>query len=151
MAKQNKHYEWNWPMLGAGVLLFAAAAMLAAGSGWAADEKPAPTTTADPNVPMKELRLMIRSLTKDDLKVEADGWVAVLKEQAGRVDRNKIEAIEEVYMIENGLLQAAGSKLPTVERRSGEDRRKADSQDFFARGGIDRRSGVEARQQSEKE
>lgn len=66
------------------MLLFAAAAMLAAGSGWAADEKPAPTTTADPNVPMKELRLMIRSLTKDDLKVEADGWVAVLKEQAGQ-------------------------------------------------------------------
>jgi hypothetical protein len=27
---------------------------------------------------------MIRSLTKDDLRVEADGWVAVLKEQAGR-------------------------------------------------------------------
>jgi len=94
---------------------------------------------------------MIRSLTKDDLKVEADGWVALLKEQAGRVDRNKIEAIEEMHMIENGLLQDAGSKLPTVERRSGEDRRKADSEDFFARGGIDRRSGVEARRQSEKE
>lgn len=94
---------------------------------------------------------MIRSLTKDDLKVEADGWVAVLKEQAGRVDRNKIEAIEEVYMIENGLLQDAKGSLQSVERRSGEDRRKADSQDFFARGGIDRRSGAEARQQSEKE
>jgi hypothetical protein len=54
-------------------------------------------------------------------------------------------------MIENGLLQDAKSSLPSVERRSGEDRRKADSGDFFARGGIDRRSGVEARQQSEKE
>jgi hypothetical protein len=71
--------------------------------------------------------------TKDDLKVEADGWVDLLKEQAGRVDRNKIEAIEEMYMIENGLLQDAGSKLPTVERRSGEDRRKADSEDFCPR------------------
>jgi len=54
-------------------------------------------------------------------------------------------------MTENGLLQDAGSRLTPVERRSGEDRRKADSEDFFARGGIDRRSGVEARRQSEKE
>lgn len=54
-------------------------------------------------------------------------------------------------MIENRLLQDAESNLPFIERRSGEDRRKADSQDFFARGGFDRRSGVEARKQSEKE
>jgi hypothetical protein len=60
-------------------------------------------------------------------------------------------AVEEVSMTENGLLQDAGSRLTPVERRSGEDRRKADSEDFFARGGIDRRSGVEARRQSEKE
>jgi hypothetical protein len=53
-------------------------------------------------------------------------------------------------MAENGMLQGAGSSLPTVERRSGEDRRKADSQDFFARGGIDRRSGVEARKNQQK-
>jgi hypothetical protein len=60
-------------------------------------------------------------------------------------------AVEEVSMTENGLLQDAGSRLTSVERRSDEDRRKADSEDFFARGGIDRRSGVEARRQSEKE
>jgi hypothetical protein len=33
-----------------------------------------------------------------------------------------------------------------AERRSGEDRRKGDSGEFFARGGIERRNGVEARQ-----
>jgi hypothetical protein len=60
-------------------------------------------------------------------------------------------AVEEVSMTENGLLQDAGSRLTSVERRSGEDRRKADSEDFFARGGIDRRSRVEARRPSEKE
>jgi hypothetical protein len=31
------------------------------------------------------------------------------------------------------------------DRRSGEDRRKADDPDFFAGGGIERRSGIEAR------
>jgi small conductance mechanosensitive channel len=81
--------------------------MLAAGPEWAAKEKPAPTTTADSNVPMKELRLMIRSLTKDDLKVEADGWVDLLKEQAGRVDRNKIEAMRAEGEAKDKLLAQA--------------------------------------------
>ena len=107
MAKQDKNQVWDWLRLAAGVLLFAAAAMLAAGSGWAAEEKPAPATTADSNVPMKELRLMIRSLTKDDLKVEADGWVAVLKEQAGRVDRSKIEAMRADGEAKDKLLAEA--------------------------------------------
>jgi hypothetical protein len=31
------------------------------------------------------------------------------------------------------------------DRRSGEDRRNADNPDFFARGGIERRSGIEVR------
>jgi hypothetical protein len=35
-----------------------------------------------------------------------------------------------------------------TERRSGEDRRKGDSQGFFARGGIERRSGAEARKKA---
>lgn len=53
-------------------------------------------------------------------------------------------------MFTKGMLQDAGSSLPSVERRSGEDRRKADSQDFFAQGGIDRRSGAEARKKQQK-
>jgi small conductance mechanosensitive channel len=87
--------------------MLAAVVALAAGPGGAAEEQPSPTTTADPNVPLKELRLMIRSLTKDDLKVEADGWVAVLKEQAGRVDRNKIEAMRAEGEERDKLLAAA--------------------------------------------
>jgi len=107
MAKQDKQQVWDRLTLVTGVLLFAAAAMLAAGSGWAAEEKPAPTTTADSNVPMKELKLMIRSLTKDDLKIEADGWVDLLKEQAGRVDRNKIEAMRAEGEAKDKLLAQA--------------------------------------------
>ena len=94
-------------MRAAGVVMLAAVVALAAGPGGAAEEQPSPTTTADPNVPLKELRLMIRSLTKDDLKVEADGWVAVLKEQAGRVDRNKIEAMRAEGEERDKLLAAA--------------------------------------------
>ena len=61
---------------------------------WADGEKPKPTTTANPEVPVKELELLIRPLTKDDLNVEADGWLLLLKEQASRVSQNKIEAMK---------------------------------------------------------
>jgi small conductance mechanosensitive channel len=87
--------------------MLAAFVALAAAPVGAAEEKRSPTTTADPNVPLKELRLMLRSLTRDDLKVEADGWAAVLQEQAGRVDRNKIEAMRAEGEERDKLLAAA--------------------------------------------
>ena len=34
--------------------------------------------------------LLLRPLTKDDLKVEVEGWLGLLKEHATRVSRNKI-------------------------------------------------------------
>jgi hypothetical protein len=39
---------------------------------------------------------------------------------------------------------------PSIDRKSGGDRRKVDNPDFIDRGGIDRRSGIEARQKREK-
>jgi hypothetical protein len=39
---------------------------------------------------------------------------------------------------------------PPTERRTGRDRRKGDSQEFFARGGVERRSGFEARKKRDR-
>lgn len=39
---------------------------------------------------------------------------------------------------------------PYLDRRSGDDRREAYELGFFAQGGIERRSGVESRQTSER-
>ena len=39
---------------------------------------------------------------------------------------------------------------PDLDRRSGEDRREDDDLDFFAKGGVEKRSGVEARQKGER-
>ena len=36
-------------------------------------------TIADPKVPTDHLQLMLRSLTKDELTVEADAWLGLLK------------------------------------------------------------------------
>jgi small conductance mechanosensitive channel len=71
-------------------------AMLAIGMApaWAEGEKPQPTTTANAEVPVKELELLLRPLTKGDLKIEADGWTGLLKEHVTRVGRNKIETMK---------------------------------------------------------
>jgi hypothetical protein len=39
---------------------------------------------------------------------------------------------------------------PYLDRRSGDDRREANELGYFARGGIERRSGVESRQTGER-
>ena len=72
----------------------AAIMILASGPAWAEGEKPAPTTTANPAVPLNEFDLLLRPLTKDDLKVEVEGWLGLLKEHATRVSRNKIDAMK---------------------------------------------------------
>ncbi|MCK7509616.1 MAG: hypothetical protein MZV70_39955 [Desulfobacterales bacterium] len=56
-------------------------------------EKPPPITTADPAVPLNEFDLLLRPLTKDDLKVEAEEWLGC-EEHATRVSRNKIDAMK---------------------------------------------------------
>ena len=68
--------------------------ILAGGPAWAEGEKPVPTTTANPAVPLNELELLLRPLTKDDLKVEAEGWLGLLKAHTTRVSRNKIDTMK---------------------------------------------------------
>lgn len=80
--------------LTAGAVAMTAILILAGVPAWAEGEKPAPTTTANPAVPLNEFELLLRPLTKDDLKVEAEGWLGLLKEHATRVSRNQIEAMK---------------------------------------------------------
>jgi len=47
--------------------------------------KTAPVTTADPNVPMDSLRVMVKPLTQDELAVEADAWFELLKAKARQI------------------------------------------------------------------
>jgi hypothetical protein len=48
-------------------------------------------------------------------------------------------------MSENYSSEGDMAPCPMIDRRTGEDRRKAVNPDFFARGGIERRSGIEVR------
>ena len=81
--------------------------ILGTGPAWAEGEKPPPTTTANPEVPLKEFELLLRPLTKDDLKIEADGWIGLLKQHATRVSRNKIEGMRSEGDAKTQLLAEA--------------------------------------------
>ena len=59
------------------------------------DKKPEPTplTTKDPNISKEELGYLVEPLTKDDLSVEASGWLQVLKKHVGRVSDVQIQTL----------------------------------------------------------
>ena len=62
----------------------------------AADEAPppAPTTTGNPEIPVKELQYLLKPLTNEDLIVEADGWQAVLKDHIAKISAKQIQAMQ---------------------------------------------------------
>jgi len=65
---------------------------LAASAPFAAEEEspPQPVTTADPEIPVDELALLLKPLTKDELLVEADGWRYLVKEKAEEIAQAEI-------------------------------------------------------------
>jgi small conductance mechanosensitive channel len=93
VARQNTFFRVMRYSVTAGAMALAVIMIVAGDPAWAAGEKSPPTTTADPAVPLNEFDLLLRPLTKDDLKVEAEGWLGLLKEHAIRVSRNKIDAM----------------------------------------------------------
>jgi hypothetical protein len=59
------------------------------------DKKPEPTplTTKNPNISKEELEYLVEPLTKDDLSVEANGWLQVLKKHVGGVSVVQIQTL----------------------------------------------------------
>jgi len=59
------------------------------------DKKPEPTplTTNNPNISKEELEYLVEPLTKDDLSVEANGWLQVLKKHVGKVSDAQIQTL----------------------------------------------------------
>jgi len=53
-----------------------------------------PLTTKNSNITIEELDYRLEPLTKDDLSVEANGWLQVLKEHVGKVSTVQIVALK---------------------------------------------------------
>ena len=79
-----------------------------------AEEKPqaAPqaVTTTDPEIPIEELALLLKPLTKEELLIEAEGWQALLQEKAEEIARTEI-AVQR----QNREIAARPEKQPVVE------------------------------------
>ena len=55
--------------------------------------EPTPLTINNPNISKEELEYLVEPLTKDDLSVEANGWLQVLKKHVGGVSEVKIQTL----------------------------------------------------------
>jgi small conductance mechanosensitive channel len=53
---------------------------------------PKPITTNNPNISIHELEFRLKPLTKDDLAIEADGWIEVLKQHGEKLSDVQIAA-----------------------------------------------------------
>ncbi len=68
------------------------AAMAMAGS--------APETVSDPEIPVEHLELLVKPLTADELTVEAEGWLSILRDKVREISLLEIEVREHRAEIE---------------------------------------------------
>jgi small conductance mechanosensitive channel len=83
------------------------------------EETPEPVTTANPDIPVEELGLLLRPLTRAELEVEATGWLALLQAKIAEISEAEIGAkykrIELQYADD---LQAALDKVEESKQKA---------------------------------
>ena len=99
------------------------------------DKKPEPTplTINNPNISKEELEYLVEPLTKDDLSVEANGWLQVLKKHVGGVSEVKIQTLAAEGDAKTKLLENV-NKLKE-EQTALTDRLKVVIEEFKTKGG----------------
>jgi small conductance mechanosensitive channel len=78
---------------------------------------PEPATTVDPSIPIDELELLVQPLTTDELFVEADAWLALLKAKVTQISQAEIEVKRKNRVIEQAeaIKGAIGEAKETLE------------------------------------
>ena len=120
-----------------GVVLIVAVILVTVSGVLAQDDKksqPAPVTTKNPDISIEELEYRLQPLTKDDLAVEANGWLQVLKKQVGEVSEVQIQALASEGDAKTKLLESV-TKLKEQQTALA-DRLKAVIEEFKSKGGI---------------
>ncbi|MCB1805610.1 MAG: mechanosensitive ion channel family protein, partial [Candidatus Competibacteraceae bacterium] len=59
----------------------------------AKEETPEPVTTANAEISVEELSFLLKPLTQDELKVEVEGWIGVLKDKVTAISAAQIKAL----------------------------------------------------------
>ncbi|MEW4486938.1 mechanosensitive ion channel domain-containing protein [Thalassoglobus sp. JC818] len=83
------------------------------------EESPKPTTTADPDISIESLELLVKPLTQDELVVEAEGWRDFLKDQVSEIAKLRINIINKKE--EEAAQAEAGTAEPTAEADANAD------------------------------
>jgi len=78
---------------------------------------PAPQTVSDPEVPAEHLELLVKPLTADELVVEAEGWLSILRDKVREISLLEIEVREQKEEIEQveELAEVVEEAADTVE------------------------------------
>ncbi|WP_415408007.1 mechanosensitive ion channel domain-containing protein [Sulfurovum sp. CS9] len=92
-------------------------ALIAGSYAEEAPKSPSAVTTANPDVSAESLHLMVRHMTGDELFVEADGWLVLLKEAAKKVYDTKLSVQEKNDQID--ALNAQDNNQTAAEEREG--------------------------------
>jgi len=119
-----------------GVVLIVAITLVPVSGLLAQDDKksqPAPVTTKDPAISIEELEYRLQPLTKDDLAVEANGWLQILKKHVAKVSEAQIKALTSEGDAKTQLLESV-TKLKE-QQTALTDRLKAVIDEFQAKGG----------------
>lgn len=59
-----------------------------------------PGTVSDPEIPVEHLELLVKPLTVDELIVEAEGWLSILRDKVREISLLEIEVREHRAEIE---------------------------------------------------
>lgn len=78
--------------------------------------KPAPLTTADPQVPLDNLKVMVKPLTQDELAIEADAWFELLKSKARQIAVVKLSVKKTSEALDADDQQTASKSLEEAEK-----------------------------------
>ena len=95
--------------------------------------EPIPLTTNNPDISKEELGYLVQPLTKDDLSVEANGWLQVLKQHVGKVSEVQIQVLTAEGEQKTKLLESV-TKLKE-EQTALTDRLKVVIEELHAKGG----------------
>jgi small conductance mechanosensitive channel len=125
----------NWKTVGIFIVIWAV--ILSASMGIAAENEkkaaPKPITTNNPSISIDELEYRLKPLTKDDLSIEADSWLQVLKKHSEKLSDMQIAALKAENDEKPKLLES----MTQLEQRQTAlaDRLKAVIEEFKRKGG----------------